>query len=61
VKEVEYPDVDVTCVCGEKFKMWWNGGELDQHDCKCGRKYYGEHKETVMVILEPGEKRTDWD
>lgn len=48
---------DVVCPCGERFSLHWNGGELDQVDCKCGRKYYGEHRLTVVVSLEPGESR----
>jgi hypothetical protein len=54
----DYPDYaegPITCACGKKFSMHWNGGELDQHDCSCGRKYYGEHVKTVMVMLEKGE------
>lgn len=56
--EQEFPaDEHVTCKCGKRFSLYWNGGELDQHDCDCGRKYYGEHRVTVMVTLEPGEAR----
>lgn len=51
-----YPDSQpFACVCGKKVVMYWNGGELDDVRCKCGRTYYGEHRETVVVILEPGE------
>jgi hypothetical protein len=53
--ETEYPENDVACPCGKTFHLFWNGGELDRHDCSCGRKYYGEHRVTVMVTLEPGE------
>ena len=56
MREFIYPDDPVVCVCGERFRLYWNGGELDNFTCKCGRVYYGEHRDTVMVVLEPGER-----
>jgi hypothetical protein len=57
MNEVEFWEGDVTCECGVKFHLYWNGGELDQYDCKCGRKHYTEARSVVLVTLEPGEKR----
>ena len=58
-QEVPYPDLEeVQCACGEKFTMRWNGGELDSHICKCGRRYAGEHRVTVMVINVPRNAKT---
>ena len=48
-----YPDGAVTCPCGEQFDMFWNGGELAERICKCGRRYHGEHRVTVMVVENP--------
>jgi len=53
--ERSFTDGDVTCVCGETFHLWWNGGELDSHRCTCGRYYFTEHRDTVLVSLELGE------
>lgn len=55
--EREFEEGAVDCSCGESFTLYWNGGECDQHDCKCGRRYYTEHRKTVLVTLAPGETR----
>jgi len=38
------------CDCGRTFDLFWNGGELDEHDCACGRTYWGEHALTVVMV-----------
>jgi hypothetical protein len=30
--------------------MYWNGGELDDYDCVCGRVYTGAHLTTVVML-----------
>jgi hypothetical protein len=48
--EREFSEGGVTCPCGQKFHLYWNGGELDSHECVCGRFYATEHRSTVLVV-----------
>lgn len=48
--EREFTDGDVVCPCGEKFHLFWNGGELDRHQCRCGRFYRTEHRSVHLVV-----------
>ena len=61
MKEFPYPGDGFVCECGERFHLYWNGGELDEQRCKCGRFYYGEHRDVVLVMLEPGETRPGYE
>lgn len=37
-------DFVVQCKCGEKVRLYWNGGELDMRHCiSCGRYYWMTH------------------
>ena len=40
------------CECGEEFDLWWNNGELDEHQCSCGKFYYTEHQTIDLVICD---------
>lgn len=44
---------DIVCPCGEKFTLWFNGGELDQHECKCGLIYKTEAQSIDLVVYAP--------
>lgn len=47
---------ELTCErCGEKFWLHENGGELDRHECKCGRIWRQEHTQTDLVVYELDE------
>jgi hypothetical protein len=64
VKETEFPwesglGRQVPCACGYSFILYYNGGELDAQTCKCGREYYGYHKETVLVMREYDNSGTE--
>lgn len=52
-----FTDGDVTCPCGRTFHLWWNGGELDEELCACGRYYRTEHVRVDLVVYDkrPGE------
>lgn len=45
--------VEVVCDCGLSFTLFWNGGELDGHRCKCGRNWRLEHVAVDLVMEEP--------
>lgn len=53
LSEREFAVGDVTCECGRGFYLWWNGGELDEHQCECGLFYRTEHRSTVLTIRRP--------
>jgi len=56
MKYMRWPDNDtVECECGATVPMYWNGGELDDSTCACGRHYQGAHLVTVIRVKEPGE------
>lgn len=40
------------CECGENIYLYWNGGELDSEECKCGKFYRTEHQEVDLVIYD---------
>lgn len=45
---------EVICECGEKFTLWFNGGELDEHKCKCGLLYRTECQQIDLVVYKAG-------
>lgn len=48
---------NVTCDrCGEKFHLYFNGGELDGHTCSCGRRWYQEALRYDLKMKEPAGK-----
>lgn len=47
---------DYKCECGEVVHLYWNGGELDEKECKCGKFYRTEHQEVNLVIYESEPK-----
>ena len=47
---------EVVCECGEKFYLWFNGGELDMHTCKCGLIYKTEHRQIDLVVYKITDK-----
>ena len=47
--------VEVVCPCGGQVKLWYNGGELDQRDCRCGRVYSLESVGTILRVEVPEE------
>jgi hypothetical protein len=59
---VPYP-TDATAYCPfdkSEFRMWWNGGELDQNECPlCHRVFVGRHVSTVMDIYPAGSTYDD--
>jgi hypothetical protein len=47
---------DVTCPqCGETFHLFFNGGELDWHTCRCGRSWETRHTKIQLVYRVGGE------
>ena len=44
------------CECGEDLYLYWNGGELDEEECKCGKFYRTEHQEAALVIYDTKPK-----
>jgi hypothetical protein len=54
MKEIErvedFEEGDITCDCGEKFTLYFNGGELDQHKCRCGRFYKTVIQRVDLVV-----------
>lgn len=47
------PNAIFYCVCGMPVQLYFNGGELDQDDCKCGRTYRARHVLTIIEVKEP--------
>lgn len=45
-----FTDGDYTCVCGEELTLYWNGGKLDEVQCKCGKHYHTEYYRVDLVI-----------
>jgi hypothetical protein len=44
-----FPYEGKCAICGKKFEMRFNGGELDYHSC-CGYDYYLEHARIDFVV-----------
>ena len=54
VKRIEdFESGEYVCSCGEEFTLYFNGGELDQHVCKCGLIYRTECQRIDLVVYEP--------
>lgn len=55
--QLPWPDdetaINLSCPCGKKLTLFWNGGELDQKTCSCGRRYQGRHLVTVVEVFDP--------
>lgn len=49
----EWRSGDYQCECGETVTLWFNGGELDEQQCSCGRLYRTVHREIDLEILGP--------
>lgn len=46
-------DARLTCPCGERVWLHFNGGELDSSKCKCGRFFYNETPLIQYWMEEP--------
>jgi len=54
IKRIEnFESGEVVCQCGEKFTLFFNGGELDEFQCKCGLLYKTEYQRIDLVIYAP--------
>lgn len=47
---------EVKCECGCVFDLYYNGGELDYHKCKCGLVYQTESFRYDLVVYKTGDK-----
>ena len=51
----DYPENEFVCSCGRgPYRLWWNGGELDNLKCECGLWYYGRHERTIIKVDRKG-------
>lgn len=41
------------CECGLEVHLWFNGGELDRVECKCGREYATHATGYYLEIKDP--------
>lgn len=53
VDGMEFYSGDVRCPCGKTHTLYWNGGELDQRSCGCGRTLRTEHHKVVLRVIGP--------